>query len=327
VVLADHFVAEELQHPRHAVADDGRAQVADVHLLGQVRRRQVDHGALRRAGLAHAVASARAASRREARAWVFWKKLRKPGPAISALLTLSSAGSAAMIFRQIARLHAGRLGQHHGDVAGEVAVGLVAGVFHLDRRRQAFRQHTFVDELGEGLLDQLANGVFHGLLFRPQARRRIDAQVEKLGIIRCEDGLANLSSGYVVTQRHLRQRLSQYKSTGSTSSDQRTWRPLGICSSTSNQLASSRCSGARAWPATAARDSARRGVPSAPAPARAVRCRSAARPASVRPRCRLHRETFGLPRLVRFGAQQRQVRKRRQAGGAALAQACSAKAK
>lgn len=72
-------------------------------------------------------------------------------------------------------------------------MGLVPSVFHLDRRRQAFRQHTFVDELGEGLLDQLANGVFHGLLFRPQARRRIDARVEKLGIIRCEDGLANLS--------------------------------------------------------------------------------------------------------------------------------------
>jgi hypothetical protein len=27
--------------------------------------------------------------------------------------------------------------------------------------------------LGDGLLDQLANGVFHGLLFRPLARRRI----------------------------------------------------------------------------------------------------------------------------------------------------------
>ncbi|WP_460163238.1 hypothetical protein [Pseudomonas sp. S2_F03] len=29
--------------------------------------------------------------------------------------------------------------------------------------------------------------------FRPQARRRFDALVEKLGIIRCEGGLANLS--------------------------------------------------------------------------------------------------------------------------------------
>ncbi|HHB1450820.1 TPA: hypothetical protein ACOQZT_004669, partial [Serratia odorifera] len=51
---------------------------------------------------------------------------------------------------------------------------------------------TFVDELGEGLLDQLANGVFHGVLFRPQAAAR-DAQVEKLGIIRGEGGLANRS--------------------------------------------------------------------------------------------------------------------------------------
>ena len=72
-------------------------------------------------------------------------------------------------------------------------MSLVAGVFHLNRRRQAFRQHTFVDELGDGLLDQLANGVFHGLLFRSQARRRFDALVEKLGIIRGEGGLANYS--------------------------------------------------------------------------------------------------------------------------------------
>ena len=72
-------------------------------------------------------------------------------------------------------------------------MGLVAGVFDLNRRRQAFWQHTFSDELGDGLLDELANGVFHGLLFQPQARRRFDALVEKLGIIRGEDGLANCS--------------------------------------------------------------------------------------------------------------------------------------
>ncbi|NWC55729.1 MULTISPECIES: hypothetical protein [Pseudomonas] len=41
-------------------------------------------------------------------------------------------------------------------------------------------------------MDQLANGVFHGVLFRPQAVAR-DAQVEKLGIIRGEGGLANRS--------------------------------------------------------------------------------------------------------------------------------------
>ncbi|WP_143481154.1 hypothetical protein [Pseudomonas extremaustralis] len=41
-------------------------------------------------------------------------------------------------------------------------------------------------------MDQLANGVFHGVLFRPQAAAH-DAQVEKLGIIRGEGGLANRS--------------------------------------------------------------------------------------------------------------------------------------
>ncbi|WET11081.1 MULTISPECIES: hypothetical protein [unclassified Pseudomonas] len=41
-------------------------------------------------------------------------------------------------------------------------------------------------------MDQLANGVFHGVLFRPQAVAR-DAQVEKLGIIRGEGRLANRS--------------------------------------------------------------------------------------------------------------------------------------
>ena len=42
VVLADHVVAEELEHPHQRVADHGRAEVAGVHLLGDVRRRVVD---------------------------------------------------------------------------------------------------------------------------------------------------------------------------------------------------------------------------------------------------------------------------------------------
>jgi hypothetical protein len=47
--------------------------------------------------------------------------------------------------------------------------------------------------LGEGLLDQLANGVFHGDLFSTaSAVERLDAQVEKLGIIRCRGRVANL---------------------------------------------------------------------------------------------------------------------------------------
>ena len=43
-------------------------------------------------------ASDRAVSRRPARASLFWKKFRKPGPAISTLLTWASCGSAAISF-------------------------------------------------------------------------------------------------------------------------------------------------------------------------------------------------------------------------------------
>ena len=42
VVLAHHLVAEERQHADQRVADDRAAHVADVQLLGHVRRRVVD---------------------------------------------------------------------------------------------------------------------------------------------------------------------------------------------------------------------------------------------------------------------------------------------
>ncbi|MCY1405717.1 hypothetical protein D9M71_209620 [compost metagenome] len=146
-----------------------------MHLLGQVRCRQVNHGALYRAGLAHADVVIGQGSVQAGRQGVgVLEEVQEAGTCDFGLGNVFvSRQRGDDFFRQIAGLHAGRFGQHHGDVAGEVAVLLVAGVFHLDRRRQAFRQHTFVDELGDGLLDQLANGVFHGLLFRPQARRRI----------------------------------------------------------------------------------------------------------------------------------------------------------
>ena len=56
VVLAHDFVAEEREHAHQRVADDGGAQVADVQLLGEVRRRVVDQVAVaRRGGDAEAV--------------------------------------------------------------------------------------------------------------------------------------------------------------------------------------------------------------------------------------------------------------------------------
>ena len=53
VILRDHPVAERQHHPVEAVADDRRPQVADMHLLGDVRRRVVDHHHLRLIGLGH----------------------------------------------------------------------------------------------------------------------------------------------------------------------------------------------------------------------------------------------------------------------------------
>ena len=43
VIVADHVVAGELQHPAQRVADHRRADMADVHRLGDVGGREVDH--------------------------------------------------------------------------------------------------------------------------------------------------------------------------------------------------------------------------------------------------------------------------------------------
>ncbi len=166
VVLADHRVAEELEHAGDAVTDDGRTQVADVHLFGQVGRRQVDDHLFGGAGFAYA------------QVVVGQRRVQALGQGVSVLEEVEEPGTGDLDFAdvgagrqrrdqlvgEVARLHARRLGQHHGDVAGEVAMGLVAGVLHLNRWRQPFRQHTVGDELGESLLDQLANGVFHRVL-------------------------------------------------------------------------------------------------------------------------------------------------------------------
>lgn len=44
-VLADHLSAERAEHANQRVADDRGPEVPDVHLLGDVRRRVIDHGA------------------------------------------------------------------------------------------------------------------------------------------------------------------------------------------------------------------------------------------------------------------------------------------
>ncbi len=163
VVLPDHRVAEELEDARDGVADDGRAQVADVHFLGQVRRGQVDHHALRRACLAHAETFVgEGAVEAGGEPDVILEEVEEAGAGDLHLGQLLVGGDCLdQPGGQVARLHPGRLGQHHGDVAGEIAVATVLGVLHLDVRGQAGGQGAVRGQLVEGLLDQLANRVFH----------------------------------------------------------------------------------------------------------------------------------------------------------------------
>jgi hypothetical protein len=48
--------------------------------------------------------------------------------------------------------------------------------------------------LGDGLLDQLANGVFHGRLFRPLARRRIVRWWKNWALSVAKTGLPTLAN-------------------------------------------------------------------------------------------------------------------------------------
>ena len=50
MVVADDLVAECGTDSREGVADDGRAEVADVHRLGDVGRGEVDHDGARLGG-------------------------------------------------------------------------------------------------------------------------------------------------------------------------------------------------------------------------------------------------------------------------------------
>ena len=163
VVLAHHLVTEEGQHARHGVTDDGGAQVADVHFLGKVRRGQIDYHALSGSGLAHAELA------------IGQCRIQAAGQRIAVLeeVQKARAGNLDLAHRsigrqrsnqllgQIARLHAGRLGQHHGDVAGEVTVRLVLGVLDLDVRGQTHRQYAVGGQSLKGLQDQLTDAVFH----------------------------------------------------------------------------------------------------------------------------------------------------------------------
>ena len=51
MVIGDDVVAEQTLHPRQAIAEQGRTNVADVHRFGDVRRAEIDDDGARRSGL------------------------------------------------------------------------------------------------------------------------------------------------------------------------------------------------------------------------------------------------------------------------------------
>ena len=94
VVLSDDAVAGLAQHAHHRVADDGAAQMADVHFLREIRRRVVDDhrsSALRD----RASAAAWPGSRPPRAAHRSRRMLMKPGPAMSTRSAIPARSSFA----------------------------------------------------------------------------------------------------------------------------------------------------------------------------------------------------------------------------------------
>ena len=163
VVLADHRVAEGFKHPGHGVADDGGTQVAHVHFLRQVGRGVVDHHALGGDVGAHVelLVGQRGLQLRRQPAGILEEVDKAGAGDVDRGNRLMGRQRGNQLFSQIARLHTRRLGQHHRQVAGEVAMGLVARVLNLNGGRDIGRQYAVGLEAVYGVGKQLADQVLH----------------------------------------------------------------------------------------------------------------------------------------------------------------------
>ena len=152
---------------RRRVHFDGIVASSDLIALGAIN-------ALRRAGLAHAqVVVAQGGVEARGQPGLVLEEVEETGAGDLHLGHLRVGRQRGdQLGGQVTRLQAGGLGQHHGDVAGVVAVAAVLGGLDLDVRRQPGGQGAVLGQAGEGVLDQLADGVFHGFL---RARARLGA--------------------------------------------------------------------------------------------------------------------------------------------------------
>ena len=126
-------MAERREDPGQAVADDRRADVPDVHRLGDVGRGEVDDDRLRPARRGSGRGDRRPSSRPELAATQssLRRTLRKPGPATSGGPAIGARSTAAAtLCGQVAGLACQRLGQRHaavGLIIAELGVGRRAG--------------------------------------------------------------------------------------------------------------------------------------------------------------------------------------------------------
>ena len=130
VVLAPHVVTEEPEHAGERVADERAAQVSDVHLLGDIRRRVVDD---HRGGVGNQL-DAQAPVRRKCRHLageevVGQRQVDEPGPADLDLgADVVEGGRRHHLLGHLARRPADLLAQGQGAVRLEV--GAVGGPQH-----------------------------------------------------------------------------------------------------------------------------------------------------------------------------------------------------
>ena len=139
VIVADHFVAGEPQHPPQGVADHGGADMADVHRLGDVGGRIVQHEPSRpRTGATPSRGSPSAAANCPASQGVRMRTLMNPGPATSGGSQRSDRSKRAdQLGGHLARRPTQPLPQRHGKVGLVIAeLGVLAAA---DHRQQFFR--------------------------------------------------------------------------------------------------------------------------------------------------------------------------------------------
>ena len=147
VVFAGDIEAGLGKQCRQGVADDRAPSMTDMHRPGRIGRDVFDVDAAFRAHHRIAVSGSRAENRSE---------LRAPEPVVEPQVDETGSGNlggrdirgtrepVGVMFGEVARFHAGRLGQHHRRVGRDVAVGRIAR--WLDRepgRVRAGPDHAF----------------------------------------------------------------------------------------------------------------------------------------------------------------------------------------